>query len=623
MLILLRQGRLSKWFSGHRPGGHRRRRRRRAPGPTMRSCRCTGTWACSPARGLDLLTLFRQLLGRDGGFTRGRDRTFHFGAPAHHIVGMISHLGAMLPVADGLALAYQLRGESRVAAAFTGEGATSEGDFHEAVNLAAVWKLPVVFVVENNQYGAVDAGVASSTPARSCPIAASGYGMAGETVDGNDVTGRRRGRGARGRAGARRRGADAPRVRDVPHARARGSVGRRLRAAAPVRGVGGEGSDRCASSSGCSPRARSRGRRPRRIRAEFKALIDRVADEAFESPEPDSTAGARAGGRRTRPPATSRRPTLRRSRAARPSAGAKAAERSARSEGRRTRAPLHRRHLRRPPRSDASARPSVVLLGPGHRRVRRRLQGDRRHASSSSARRACATRPSSSPAPSARRWDWRSKASGRWSRCSSATSSRAASTRSSTTSPRRTTAGASGCRRHSRAGRRRHGRRAVPLAEPGGLVHARGGPEGRGAGDARATPRACCSRPFEDGNPVLYLEHKFLYRSTKGAGSGRLLHRADRPGARGARGLGRDDRHVGRRRRLGARRRRDAWRERRLGRSDRPADAAAVGSRSRARVGQQDQPRARAARSAAHRRLRRRSAAAASGRMPSRGSTRR
>jgi 2-oxoisovalerate dehydrogenase E1 component len=89
----------------------------------------------------------------EGGFTKGRDRTFHFGLIEKGIVGMISHLGAMLPVAGGLGLAAQLEGTKRVAAAFTGEGATSEGDFHEAVNLAAVWKLPVLFVIENNQYG--------------------------------------------------------------------------------------------------------------------------------------------------------------------------------------------------------------------------------------------------------------------------------------------------------------------------------------------------------------------------------------------------------------------------------------------------------------------------------------
>ena len=104
-------------------------------------------------RGVDLGRLFRQLFGKDGGFTKGRDRTFHFGLLDKRIVGMISHLGAMLPVADGLALAARLRGEPRVAAVFSGDGGTSEGDFHEAVNLAAVWKLPVLFVIENNQYG--------------------------------------------------------------------------------------------------------------------------------------------------------------------------------------------------------------------------------------------------------------------------------------------------------------------------------------------------------------------------------------------------------------------------------------------------------------------------------------
>src|SRR5947207_13084681 len=152
MLRLLRQGRLSKWFSGIGQeaiavGVTAALRPEDAILPMHRNL---GVFT---GRGVDLLTLVRQLLGRDGGLTRGRDRTFHVGIPGHHIVGMISHLGAMLPVADGLALAYQLRGESRVAASFTGEGATSEGDFHEALNLAAVWKLPVIFVVENNGWG--------------------------------------------------------------------------------------------------------------------------------------------------------------------------------------------------------------------------------------------------------------------------------------------------------------------------------------------------------------------------------------------------------------------------------------------------------------------------------------
>jgi 2-oxoisovalerate dehydrogenase E1 component len=185
MLVLLRQGRLSKWFSGIgqeaiatgvvtalEPGDY-----------VLPMHRNLGVFT---GRDLDLPRLFRQLLGREGGFTKGRDRTFHFGTLEKGIVGMISHLGAMLPVADGLALAAKLRGERRVAAAFTGDGATSEGDFHEALNLAAVWRLPVVFVVENNQWGL-------STPAHeqyACRHLADrglGYGMPGHVVDGNDL----------------------------------------------------------------------------------------------------------------------------------------------------------------------------------------------------------------------------------------------------------------------------------------------------------------------------------------------------------------------------------------------------------------------------------------------------
>jgi 2-oxoisovalerate dehydrogenase E1 component len=185
MHVLLRQGRLSKWFSG-----------------IGQEAIATGVVAAlEPSdyvlpmhrnlgvftgRGLELPRLFRQLLGRSGSFTSGRDRTFHFGTLEHGIVGMISHLGAMLPVACGLALAAQLRGEKRVAAAFTGDGATSEGDFHEALNLAAVWKLPVIFVIENNQWGL-------STPSHeqyACRHLADrgiGYGMPGYVVDGNDL----------------------------------------------------------------------------------------------------------------------------------------------------------------------------------------------------------------------------------------------------------------------------------------------------------------------------------------------------------------------------------------------------------------------------------------------------
>lgn len=185
MLRLLRQGKLSKWFSGIGQEAI-------AVGVTMAlrqddyilpMHRNLGVFT---GRGVDLPTLFRQLLGKDGGFTKGRDRTFHFGTLDHHIVGMISHLGAMLPVADGLALAAQLRGQPRVAATFTGDGATSEGDFHEAANLAAVWKLPVLFVIENNQYG-LSTPVSEQYACADLADRGVGYGMPGVVCDGNDL----------------------------------------------------------------------------------------------------------------------------------------------------------------------------------------------------------------------------------------------------------------------------------------------------------------------------------------------------------------------------------------------------------------------------------------------------
>jgi 2-oxoisovalerate dehydrogenase E1 component len=185
MLLLLRQGRLSKWFSGIgqeaiavgvvaalEPSDY-----------LLPMHRNLGVFT---GRGLELPRLFRQLLGRAGGYTGGRDRTFHFGALEHGIVGMISHLGAMLPVACGLTLAARLRGEQRVAAAFTGDGATSEGDFHEALNLAAVWKLPVVFVVENNRW-ALSTPLHEQYACRHLADRGIGYGMPGLVVDGNDL----------------------------------------------------------------------------------------------------------------------------------------------------------------------------------------------------------------------------------------------------------------------------------------------------------------------------------------------------------------------------------------------------------------------------------------------------
>jgi 2-oxoisovalerate dehydrogenase E1 component len=184
-LLLLRQGRLSKWFSGMG---------QEAIAVGVAFALEADDWILPmhrnlgvfTTRGVDLGRLFRQLFGKDGGFTKGRDRTFHFGLLEKRIVGMISHLGATVPVADGLALAAQLRGERRVAATFSGDGGTSEGDFHEAVNLAAVWKLPVLFVIENNRYG-LSTPVSEQYACADLADRGIGYGIPGVVVDGNDV----------------------------------------------------------------------------------------------------------------------------------------------------------------------------------------------------------------------------------------------------------------------------------------------------------------------------------------------------------------------------------------------------------------------------------------------------
>lgn len=184
-LRLIRQGRLSKWFSGFGQEAI-------AVGVSFALAdedyilpmhRNLGVWT---TRGVDLEKLFCQLMGREGGFTKGRDRTFHFGLPEKNIIGMISHLAAMMPVADGLALAARLKNEKRVAATFVGEGASREGDFHEALNLASVWKLPVLFIVENNGYG-LSTPTSDAVPIENIADAAAGYGMSSIIVDGNNV----------------------------------------------------------------------------------------------------------------------------------------------------------------------------------------------------------------------------------------------------------------------------------------------------------------------------------------------------------------------------------------------------------------------------------------------------
>jgi 2-oxoisovalerate dehydrogenase E1 component len=185
MLALLRRGQLSKWFSGIG---------QEAVSVGLVAALRQDDWILPAHRNLgvftgrsfDLDVLLRQLLGREGPLTGGRDRTFHFGDLDHHVVGMISHLGAMVPVATGLALAARLRGEDRVAAVLTGDGASSEGDVHEAMNLAAVWKLPVLFVIENNQWG-LSTPVSDQYACVDLVDRAAGYGMPGELVDGNDV----------------------------------------------------------------------------------------------------------------------------------------------------------------------------------------------------------------------------------------------------------------------------------------------------------------------------------------------------------------------------------------------------------------------------------------------------
>jgi 2-oxoisovalerate dehydrogenase E1 component len=206
MLNLLRQGRISKWFSGI----------------GQEAISVGAACALQPdeliftmhrnlgvftARDMPLDRLFCQWQGKRLGYTKGRDRSFHFGSMEHGIVGMISHLGPQLSLAAGVGLASKLRMENlelsqksgagnsqfpipnsqfSISLAFTGDGATSQGEFHEALNVAAVWKLPVIFLIENNQYGL------STTPdeqyaCESLIDRAKGYGMRGLSIDGNDI----------------------------------------------------------------------------------------------------------------------------------------------------------------------------------------------------------------------------------------------------------------------------------------------------------------------------------------------------------------------------------------------------------------------------------------------------
>jgi 2-oxoisovalerate dehydrogenase E1 component len=286
MLRLLRQGRLSKWFSGIGQeaiavGVVAALDERDFVLPLHRNLGVFTT------RHVDLDRLLRQLLGREGGFTDGRDRSFHFGTLEHRIVGMISHLGAMLPVADGLALAGRFRGEQRVVAVFSGDGGTSEGDFHEALNLAAVWRLPVIFVVENNGWG-LSTPTAEQYACADLADRAAGYGMPGAVIDGNDVlavVAAVREAADRGRRG------DGPTLIEAKTYRMRGHE--------ETSGTDYVPPDELARWARLDPLLRleavldGRGVLPAgerdRLRAEITAEVDATVENALAAPEPDST----------------------------------------------------------------------------------------------------------------------------------------------------------------------------------------------------------------------------------------------------------------------------------------------------------------------------------------------
>ena len=185
MLVLLRQGKISKWFSGIG---------QEAISVGASLALQPDEWIMPLHRNLGVFTtrkmplskLIMQWQGAQEGYSKGRERSFHFGNKQHHICGMISHLGPQLAIADGVALAHKLKKEKKISLAFTGDGGTSEGDFHEALNTAAVWDLPVIFIIENNGYG-LSTPVNEQYRCISLIDKAKGYGMEGVQIDGNNI----------------------------------------------------------------------------------------------------------------------------------------------------------------------------------------------------------------------------------------------------------------------------------------------------------------------------------------------------------------------------------------------------------------------------------------------------